>query len=185
MPDCTCGHPADEHPPIWSIAGDATTRCAHEGCRCDDYDEPGTDLVPLPDGQLVDLSNPTDVALRLDDLRTLEARVREAKTLLVDAIQQYAETAGKGKTLHLPEGLTVVLKNDTQVLWDAQQLEADLREAGMAEERIREIVVEEVSYRVAAAEAKKAASVNAAYAEAVSGARKEVPKRPSVTVERG
>ena len=55
----------------------------------------------------------------------------------------------------------------------------------MSEERIREIVVEEVSYRVAAAEAKKAASVNAAYAEAVAGARKEVPKRPSVTVERG
>jgi hypothetical protein len=146
--------------------------------------EPGTDLVPLPDGQLVDLSNPTEVALRLDDLRTLEARIKEAKAVLVDAIAQYAEQAGAGKTLNLPGGVRAVLKNDRQVIWDAQRLEADLREAGMSEERIREIIVEEVSYRVVGVEARKAASVNPAYAHAVAEARKEISQRPSVSVKR-
>lgn len=146
--------------------------------------EPGTDLVPLPDGQLVDLSNPTEVALRLDDLRTLEARIKEAKAVLVDAIAQYAEQAGAGKTLNLPGGVRAVLKNDRQVVWDAQRLEADLREAGMSEERIREIIIEEVSYRVVGLEARKAASVNPAYAHAVAEARKEIPQRPSVKIER-
>lgn len=146
--------------------------------------EVGTDLVPLPDGQLVDLADPTAVALAISDLRQLEAQIREAKAVLVDAIHQYVGAAGKGKTVDLPDGIRVVVKNDRKVLWDAQQLEADLREAGMGEERIREIVVEEVSYTVAAAEARKAASVNERYAHAVAEARKEIPQRPSVTVER-
>ena len=146
--------------------------------------EPGTDLVPLPDGQLVDPSDPSAVAVAIHDLRALEAKVKEVKAVLVDILGEYAEHAGKGKTLDLAGGVRVVIKNDKQVLWDAQRLEHDLREAGMSEERIREIVVEEVSYSVAAAEAKKAASVNEAYAFAVSEARREIPKRPSVTVKR-
>lgn len=143
-----------------------------------------TDLVPLPDGQLVDLTNPTDVALRLDDLRTLESRIKDAKSVLVDALAEYAEHAGAGKTLNLSGGVRAVLKNDTRILWDAQHLEVSLRAAGMPEERIREIVVEEISWTVKAAEAKKAASVNPNYAAAVNEARTEIPQRPSVTVER-
>lgn len=146
--------------------------------------EPGTDLVPLPDGQLVNLQDPTAVAIAISDLRHLEARIKEAKSVLVDAIHQYVGEAGRGKTVDLPNGVRVVVKNDRKVLWDAQQLEQDLREAGMTEERIREIVVEEVSYTVKAVEANRAASVNPAYAQAVAEARKEIPQRPSVTVER-
>ena len=55
----------------------------------------------------------------------------------------------------------------------------------MSEERIREIIIEEVSYRVVGLEARKAASVNPAYAHAVAEARKEIPQRPSVKIERG
>jgi hypothetical protein len=146
--------------------------------------EPGTELVPLPDGQLINLHDPAAVAVAIDDLRNLEARIKEAKAVLVDAIAQYAEQAGAGKTLNLPGGIRATLKADRKVLWDAQQLEQDLRDAGMSEERIREIVVEEVSWTVAAAEARKAASVNPAYAHAVAEARKEIPQRPSVKVER-
>lgn len=145
--------------------------------------EIGTDLVPLPDGQLVDLNNPAEVALRLDDLRTLETKIKDAKAALVEALDRYAEQAGRGKTIHLPN-VTFVVKNDKEVLWDAQKLERDLRDAGMSEERIREIVIEEVSYKVQAAEARKAASVNPDYAHAVAEARTEIPKRPSITVKR-
>lgn len=146
--------------------------------------EHSTELVPLPDGQLVNLADPTAVAVAIDDLRNLEARVKEAKSVLVDAIHAYVGDAGKGKTVDLPGGVRVVVKNDKKVLWDAQRLEEELRAAGMSEERIREIVVEEVSWKVAAAEANKAARVNPRYAQAVADARKEIPQRPSIEVKR-
>ncbi len=146
--------------------------------------EPGTDLVPLPDGQVVDLANPTEVAIAIDDLRNLEAKIKEVKSVLLDRLQEYAGVAGEGKTLTLPGGVRAVLTGDKKVLWDAQRLEEDLRKAGMSEQRIREIVVEEVSYKVAAREANKAASVNPEYAHAVASSRREVPQRPTVKIER-
>jgi hypothetical protein len=145
----------------------------------------GTEMVVVPHtGELVNLNDPTECAVALDELRTLETKIKDIKSVLVDAITQYAEQAGAGKTLNLPGGVRAVLKNDKQVLWDAQQLEEDLRAAGMSEERIREIVVEEVSYKVVANEAKKAASVNSEYAKAVDDARHEIPQRASITVQR-
>lgn len=44
-PLCPCGHLASEHPPVWSIAGDASTRCQVENCSCSDYDgEPAQEV---------------------------------------------------------------------------------------------------------------------------------------------
>lgn len=37
-PLCLCGHHASSHPPVWSIAGDATTACRVSDCGCRDYD---------------------------------------------------------------------------------------------------------------------------------------------------
>lgn len=45
---CPCGHHADQHPIVWTIAGDATTRCQAPGCNCLDYD--GPDLDTSEDG---------------------------------------------------------------------------------------------------------------------------------------
>lgn len=140
-------------------------------------------VLVLPTGEIVDAQDPAACAIALDELRQLESRIKEMKTMLADAIDAYATAAGKGKTLHL-EGVQVTLSNDKKLLWDAQQLEQDLREAGMGEERIREIILEEVSYKVSANEAKKAASVNPDYARAVEAARTEVTQRPSVSVKR-
>jgi hypothetical protein len=146
--------------------------------------EPGTDLVVLPTGELISLDDTAACAVALDELRTLEQRVKEIKKTLIDAIDKGVTSAGRGRTLHLPTGVTVVSKKNVDVLWDAQQLEDDLREAGMSEERIREIVIEEVSYTVRAAEAKKAASVNPEYAQAVAASRREIKKRASISVKR-
>lgn len=154
--------------------------------------ETSTDLVTLPSGELVALKDtgemvgpddPAACALALEQARDLERAVRDLKNSLIDMIEEGVTTAGQGRTLHLP-GVTVISKKNVDILWDAQQLETDLREAGMSEERIREIVVEEVSYTVRAAEAKKAASVNPEYAQAVEAARTEIEKRPSVQVKR-
>lgn len=146
--------------------------------------EQSTDLVVLPTtGEIIPLDDTAACAVALDELRTLEARVRDLKNILIDAISQGVTDAGRGLTLHLPD-LTVVARKNVEILWDAQQLEADLRAAGMDEERIREIIVEEVSWTVRAAEAKKAAAVNPEYAKAVAAARTEVEKRPSIQVKR-
>ena len=105
--------------------------------------EPGTDLV-LPSGELVSLGDTAACVRALDELRDLESRIRELKGMLTDAIQDESRRQGT-KTLTLNGGIQALVKGGEKVLWDAQALEAGLREAGMGEERIRQIVIEEVS----------------------------------------
>lgn len=146
--------------------------------------ESGTDLILPHSGELVSLADPASCCRALDELRDLEIRVRELKAMLTDAIVDESRRQG-AKTLHLPGNVTAEIKGGERVLWDAQRLEADLRALGCPEERIREIVVEEVSYTVSATEAKRAARANEAYAEAVERARTVVETRPSISVRRG
>lgn len=146
--------------------------------------EPGTELILPHSGELVSLTDTAAVCRALDELRDLEIRVRELKAMLTDAVVDESRRQGS-KTLHLPGNLHAEVKGGEKVLWDAQQLESDLRDLGMPEERIREIVVEEVSYTVAAAKAKQAARANEDYAAAVESARTVVEVRPSVSVKRG
>jgi hypothetical protein len=146
--------------------------------------EPGTDLIRLPDGQLVDLTDMNQCAQALQDIRDLASFLTEAKGAIVDAVANHVVLRGDGKTIHLDNGMKLALTGGQQTLWDAQQLEAELREAGMPEDRIREIVVEEVSWTVRAAEANKAARVNDAYRVAVERARQVTEQRPSVTISR-
>jgi hypothetical protein len=50
-PVCPCGHRASQHPIVWHVAGDASTSCQAEGCRCLDYDGPDLDTPadsPVP-----------------------------------------------------------------------------------------------------------------------------------------
>jgi hypothetical protein len=139
--------------------------------------------VALPDGTLVDLTDPAQCAWALLYIRDLESRLREFKGAFTDAIVEHSQKVGS-KTLHLGEQ-KVEVKGGEKVVWDAQQLEEDLRAAGMPEKRIREIVVEEVSYTVQAVEAKKAARANPVYDEAVGRARQPVETRPTISITRG
>lgn len=147
--------------------------------------ETGTELVVLPTtGEIISLDDPAACCQALEDIRDLEHRLKTLKTMLTEAVA--AESARVGsKTLTLPGGLTATVRSGEKVVWDAQALEADLRALGMPEERIREIVVEEVSYTVQAVEAKRAASANPDYAAAVEAARSTLEGRPSVSIKRG
>jgi hypothetical protein len=140
--------------------------------------------VILPTGEIVNLEDPASCAAAIGKVREIESQLRELKGYAVDALAAYMEHRGSGKTLHLEDGQKVALKGGEEICWDAHQLEDDLRAAGMPEDRIREIVIEEVSYKVVAAEAKKAASVNPDYAAAVERARHAVPARPSISISR-
>lgn len=144
--------------------------------------ETSTELVVLPDGQLIDIADPAQCARALEDLRDLSYRITEIKGQIVDSL--VAESRRQGtKTLHLEDGSKLEVRGGERTVWDAQQLEADLREAGMPEERIREVVVEEVSWTVAAVKANQAARANPDYAAAVDRARQVVETRPTIAIK--
>ena len=132
---------------------------------------------------LVDLTDGIACAQALDDLRQLEDLIKEAKTVLTRSIVQHGEDIGL-LTFELPDGRKVEITKRPEIVYDAEAIEEQLREAGMSEERIREIVKEEVTYKVVAKEAKKAAAASEKYAEVVNENRTEVPRTPSVTLRR-
>ena len=147
------------------------------------FSESGESVVLPGTASLVDLSDGAACAEALDDLRNLENLIREAKGILTRAIVQHSEEIGL-LTFELPDGRKVEVTTRPDTVYDAEEIEKGLREAGMSEQRIREIVKEEVSYKVVAKEAKKAAAANAEYAKVVEANRTEMPRTPSVTLRR-
>jgi hypothetical protein len=142
-----------------------------------------TELI-LPTGELVDLSDPASCAHALAAIREMEQHLKEVKGAIVDVFAAERERRGVDE-IELPDGTAVKVKRNYEIAWDAEQLEEDLRAAGMPEDRIREIVVEEVSHTVKAVEANKSAKRNAEYAAAIARARTEVEKRPTISLPRG
>jgi hypothetical protein len=142
-----------------------------------------TDLVVPGVHTIVNLDDPGQVAQAIVDIRHLESLLREAKAVLTDALDAEATRQGS-RTLHLPDGTKVEVRRPTDIAWDAEQLEQALRDAGMPEDRIRQVVVEQVTYEVSAQEAKRAAGANPAYAAAVNAARHDRAQRPTVTITR-
>jgi hypothetical protein len=143
---------------------------------------PSVDLVPLPHtGEIIDLNSTEQVAKAYREIRDLEGRVREVKTLLADALVARSSIEGK-RTLHVEGVGKVEVKGATETVWDATALRRDLLEAGMPEERVAEIVVSTVEYKVSAAEARKAASANETYAAIIERHKRTFPKRASVSI---
>jgi len=140
---------------------------------------PDTAIMPAS-GEVVNLEDEAECARALASIRNLETDLAAAKRLLSDALVARSRALGK-KTLHTPAG-KVTIKGGTETTYHAEELETELRSLGMPEERIREIVVETVTYSVKAVEAKQAAAANPRYAEAVERSRQVREKTPYVTV---
>lgn len=149
---------------------------------CEAEAEPG-DMVLVPwTGQVVDRDDVPALAVTLADVREHEARVAEVKRGLSQALAEQAELRGT-RTLNLGDGRKAKVSGDTETVYDAEAIETDLRAAGMPEDRIREIVREEVTYRVVAVEANRAAKANPAYAAIIDRHKTTRPKTPSVSLE--
>lgn len=133
-------------------------------------------------GEVVALDNPREVALALDSVRDLERQLRSVKQELTSAIVYASQQAGS-KTLHL-EGMKVVVKGGEQTVYDAEAIEEGLREQGMSEERIREIVKETVTYTIVAAQASQAAGANPAYAEVIEMNKTVIDAPASISITR-
>lgn len=145
-------------------------------------EQQSTELVVPGIGTLVDLNDPEQVAIALDDVRDLEYQFRAIKTDLTRALVHASEVQGT-KTLHLP-GVTVTIKSGAEYEYDAEEIELGLRAAGMPEDRIREVVKETVSYKVDAVKAKQAEGANPVYGEVIEAGRRKVEKPPSATISR-
>lgn len=144
--------------------------------------EHGLELMVPGIGEIVPLDDPQKVALALDAVRDLERELRLVKAELTSAIVYASQVAGT-KTLHL-EGVKATIKSGTETIYDAEQIEIGLREAGMPENRIREIVKETVSYVVDAVKAKQAAGANPAYAAVIDAHKRVEEKTSYVTISR-
>jgi hypothetical protein len=143
--------------------------------------DPHEQLVVPGTGEVVNLNDYRECALALDSVRDIESDLRAIKSELQRAIAAEATRQGT-RTLELPDGRKAVLSGGTETGYDPEKLELGLREAGMPEERIREIVELTYTYKVKAVEAKRAAAANPEYAYVVDSCRTEIeaPVRVSI-----
>jgi hypothetical protein len=143
----------------------------------------GEELAIPGTGELVDLSDTPACVAALDALRNYESLIREAKATLTRAVIEEATRQGV-RSIELPDGSRAEVSPPSEIVWDAELLEDRLREAGMPEERISQIVEQTVMLKVKTVEAKKAAAANPEYASAVEEARSEQPKAQYVSIRR-
>ena len=131
----------------------------------------------------IDLADHVSCAALLDDIREFERELTAVKTRLEDAVLAKARADGI-TSFDLPDRRKAEIRTGTRNVIAGDVLEQRLRAAGMSEERIREIVTEEVTYKAKATEAKKAARMNPDYAKALEAATTTHESRPSVSIRR-
>lgn len=113
--------------------------------------------------------------------RGIEENLKDLKAEATSFLVAEAERLGK-KTLHA-EGVTVKVSGGETSEYDAQILEDLLRSAGCPEERIREVVKEEITYTVDKRVLKQLTGANRDYAAAAELARRVVEKPYRASVE--
>lgn len=141
------------------------------------------ELVVPGIGELVDLTNEDQCIKALLALRDFELNVIDAKAMLTAAIVERMRELGT-QTLVFADGQKASMRGGKQTIYDHALLEERLRELGMPEERIREIIVEEVSWKVSAREAKRAAAANEEYAAAVEESSREIERPVYISIQR-
>lgn len=141
----------------------------------------GEIVIPVT-GELVSLAEPVEVCRALDQVRDIKRRLDEVRAELEHALRAESERQGT-KTLHLGDWTAVVSGGEKTEYVDLQDLADELRDEGMPEERVGEIVVTKVSYTVNQRKADHAAAANPRYAEVIGRYRRLVPAAWRVATE--
>lgn len=131
-------------------------------------------------GSLVDVSDPMAAAEFLDALRGSKDTI----TKIIHAVEeiQRAEFERQGtKTIHAGRW-DLTLEPQVAYVWDEQVLQ-ELLDAGLPEERYRDLVKTTVSVKVSQDQAKRIESANERYADIIERARTRVEKAPRVTAK--
>lgn len=141
------------------------------------------ELVLPHSGEMVDLTDEVAVATALDEVRRVQAHLHQAVRALSEALAARAAVLGT-KSIPLTGGRVAAIQGGTRKVYDALEIERGLRALGMPEDRIREIVEEQVTYSVKAVEAKRAAGANPRYAEVIEAATTEVETPVTVSIRK-
>lgn len=143
--------------------------------------DPVTAIVPYS-GEIVSLDDPPACLKLLTEVRELEGKLRDLKDDLTEALKIEFSRQGT-KTLEL-NGIKATLGADSEIVWDPGVLE-ELRDLGLPEDRMNQLVTAEVRYTVNGSVAKQIAAANPDYAEVIERAKSRAPKKAYVGVKRG
>lgn len=141
------------------------------------------ELVLPVTGEVIDLNDEVACAVAMDDLSVMLGRIYDARRALGAAIAERARILGT-KSITLPGGRKAVVTGGPEKQYDAEAIERELRAAGLPEERVRQVVREEITHTVRAVEAKRVAGANEEYAEIIERNTTEITKPYSVTIRR-
>jgi len=138
-------------------------------------------LIPAV-GTVVTLQNASEVARALSDVRDLESQLRDAKRVLTDALVEESRRRGS-KTLELGR-MSAESRGGVDDAAATEKLEQGLLSLGCPDDLLREIVKEEVSYKVDARRASRAATANPEYAAVIKAARTEIEKPHTIVLRK-
>lgn len=144
---------------------------------------PAEDLVLPLTGEIIDRTDPQACAKALMDIRALDEQMKAVKAALTQALIEHSHVVGS-KTIQVAGGYNAIISGGKETVYDAMRLEQELREAGLPEERIGDLVKTEVSYRVLAGEAKRLASANPQYAAVIERCSQQVEKTQYVSIRK-
>jgi len=134
-------------------------------------------------GQVVDLSDPLDVAGAYSDIVNAQRQLDEVRGLLTD-ILRLESLRQASKTLHLSDNVSVELTGGRRFEYDDLRLEEMLYDAGMPAERIAKLIRTEVVRKVDGRVANQVSRINPAYAAAIEACRTERPAAWRVSIQR-
>lgn len=136
-------------------------------------------LVDVRTGELLP-ATAENAAELLTAMREMRSRILDLQKECEAVLLEESRRQGT-KTLHLPAA-TVTISGGSELEWDLEVL-AELRAAGLPEERWDELVVATVTYKVSALVAKQLESANEDYAAVIARARGRVETQQRVSVK--
>lgn len=140
---------------------------------------PGTMIVVRPTGEVIDPADPDACLVALGRVRELQAQLAEAKRALDAALVRNALDRGE-RTVRTPDGRKYERTGGPEKRYDAHAIRRGLLEAGMPKDRVDEIVVSTVEWKVNGTEANKAAKANPDYRAVIEAGTSIVDKPYSV-----
>jgi hypothetical protein len=140
----------------------------------------GAELVPAAmlnplTGELVPTGDMKAVADTLVQLREHQNKVRDAITAFSEAAIAESVRVGS-RTLNASGGIRIEVTAATEVEWDIPHL-SKLRDHGLPEERLNELVKTNITFKVDGAVARQLAGSNPNYARVIEEAKVHIPKR--------
>lgn len=138
------------------------------------------ELLNPTSGELL-AATPENAAAMLADLRELRGKIAEAVKACEAVLVEESTRVGT-KTLRF--GATqAVVSGGSETVWDVEALRKSLTRAGCPEERIGELIVETVEYRVNQSVARQLSGANPKYKRAIERARTTIVKPMRVSVK--